>query len=54
MRFGLNILADQVYELVSILTGGRYANRTGPIIIQMAELVRESLYVVDFHGGRVV
>lgn len=47
-------LSDEEGQLVRVLTHGRDPGRAGPVVVQMALLVRQHLQVVDLQPGRVV
>ena len=50
----MNILANQIRELVSILDDGGNASGSGPIVIQMAHFVRHNLQFVGRKSHGVV
>ena len=47
-------LADQEGHLVGVLAGGGHTDGAGPVVVQVSELVRESLHSVRVHSHRVI
>ena len=53
VRLLMNALPDEEGELVSVLTRSRHTDGTWPIVVQMAQLVCQTLEVIRLETGAV-